>query len=777
MPGKGIAETARLIASLELKDKLGPGIASASRSLGKLEGRLGRLGSIASKGMATAARNIATIGKLAAVGAAGVFVGAVQSAIDWESAVAGVNKTIDATPGELQAIVDGLRDISRTTPVAATDLAAIAEAGGALGIAKDDILEFTRVVALIGTTTNVTTDEAATALGQLQNVIGLTGADFDNFAASLVDLGNKGASTEAQILEIARRSGSAAKLFGIGKDATLGWASAAANLGMQEELAGTALQNLFLKSMPLFMSASKKMRDVTGKTGAALKQAFEKDAGGAMEMLISKIAELPKNLRLEATQKMFGKGAGLTRLVLGLADSYDRNLVPSLNTARTAWDKNTAAADEAAKRYATTAAQIQVLRNNVKDAAVTIGSALLPELIDLSKEATGWIQGHQPEIKAFAKDLAGGFRAVVGIARSLPWAQIGQSLQLAGAGAKAVIGAFMAMPAWVQTAVTTGWGLNKLTGGALSGIVGELGKGLIRGVLGLNAGVVHAKAGVVNVIGGAGVGGGLLPGMGKGGFTEFMKNLGALTIAAGSLVLLAEQWDKFQKEGAAGAATLRTQTDVGVPQLTLQQARDALRNTQEQLSNPINDLALMLSGTRDEVKRTEKLLQDRIAFLEAGGQPSVEKPSGVTGGRGDAGTAARVVQQGIRAGIYERAVAKTGKAPTERALAGTAHLNENRDIWQRAVTAGMGPPAATITDGLADNAAKIATASAIAARAMALLQTITNMRLATIAAKDFSPKITVPVYVTSTVSVRGMSVAQSVRAAYNHGFHAPGAGR
>jgi hypothetical protein len=360
----------------------------------------------------------------------------------------------------------------------------------------------------------------------------------------------------------------------------------------------------------------------------------------------------------------------------------------------------------------------------------------------------------------------------VGIARSLPWAQIGQSLQLAGAGAKAVIGAFMAMPAWVQTAVLTGWGLNKLTGGALSGIVGELGKGLIRGVLGLNAGVVHAKAGVVNVIGGAGAGGGLLPGMGKGGFTEFMKNLGALTIATGSIVLLAEQWDKFQKEGAAGAATLRAQTDVGVPQLTLQQAQDALRNTQEQLSNPINDLALMLSGTRDEVRRTEKLLQDRIAFLEAGGAPTA-----VTGGRGDAGTAALVLERGIRAGIAERGFAKSGKWPSEKSITATRQRNLDRDTWQRAVTAGMGPPAATITDGLADNAAKIATASAIAARAMALLQTITNMRLATIAAKDFSPKITVPVYVTSTVSVRGMSVAQSVRAAYNHGFHAPGAGR
>ena len=50
------------------------------------------------------------------------------------------------------------------------------------------------------------------ALGQMKNVIGLTGDEFDNFAASLVDLGNKGNSTEAQyplhrlLLGAARRS-------------------------------------------------------------------------------------------------------------------------------------------------------------------------------------------------------------------------------------------------------------------------------------------------------------------------------------------------------------------------------------------------------------------------------------------------------------------------------------------------------------------------------------------------------------------------------------------
>ena len=45
-------------------------------------------------------------------------------------------------------------------------------------------------------TTTVSADEAAAALGGMSNLLGLTGKDFERFASALVDLGNKGASTE-----------------------------------------------------------------------------------------------------------------------------------------------------------------------------------------------------------------------------------------------------------------------------------------------------------------------------------------------------------------------------------------------------------------------------------------------------------------------------------------------------------------------------------------------------------------------------------------------------
>jgi hypothetical protein len=110
----------------------------------------------------------------------------------------------------------------------------------------------------------------------------------------------------------------------------------------------------------------------------------------------------------------------------------------------------------------------------------------------------------------------------------------------AGAGfAQGIIDAFLKAPTWLQEAIVTGWGLNKLTGGAVTGIFGEIASGLIKGVLGMTAGVVHINAGTV--IGGGGIGVGDVPGAVAGGAAL----TGGVTIAAISAVAAASLLSAF----------------------------------------------------------------------------------------------------------------------------------------------------------------------------------------------------------------------------------------
>lgn len=484
---------------------------SWSKTTRQAEKSIDRLGGHVRKGGGAMARNLGRAGTLAGAGFVAGLGYSIKTAIDKESAVAGVAKTVE---GDVSDIIKGLERLSTTGPTSFNELAGLAEQAGALGIAKGDIVAFTDVAAKLGATTNVSALDAATALGQLSNTMNLSAADYERFGSALVDLGNKGTSSEAQILEVERRAGGAAHALGIATDKTLGWAAAAANLGMQQELAGSSLDRFFTISQRAVSDGGKKlevMAKTAGVSAEEFKKAFDRDASGALETFMKGLGRLPKDRRLRATQALFGKGTGINRLVRDLASSFDRNLSPSLDTATDAWDANVAMNEEAAKRFGTTASVIATLRNNVDLAASTIGGELLPVLADLSKQGIVWLQEHQGDIKEFAVDLAEGFKQAVAWAQKLDWDQIGKTMKTVVGTVGSIGEAFMGLPDWVKTAVLTGWGLNKLTDGAVIDIGTDLGKVVFDAFAGRGSSPANPLHVVGPGLGGPGAPGGKVP--------------------------------------------------------------------------------------------------------------------------------------------------------------------------------------------------------------------------------------------------------------------------
>jgi TP901 family phage tail tape measure protein len=114
----------------------------------------------------------------------------VNVGLNFESAFAGVRKTVDATEEEFEQFESGLREMSKQMPVTASELAAIAEAAGQLSIKNENLLSFTETMAHLGVTTNLTSQEAATALARLANITGMNQENFDRLGSSIVELGN-----------------------------------------------------------------------------------------------------------------------------------------------------------------------------------------------------------------------------------------------------------------------------------------------------------------------------------------------------------------------------------------------------------------------------------------------------------------------------------------------------------------------------------------------------------------------------------------------------------
>lgn len=490
------ADTARLVAELSLNDKgFTKGLSNAEKKLGSLEKTLGKT-----------ARNVGKVAAIGVAGATGAIVASVNAAADYEQAFAGVRKTVDATESQLLALSDAFRDMSKEIPISASELAALGEAGGALGVKTESLEEFVRVTALLGQTTDITAQDAATSLGVLSNVLGLTSDEYSQFASSLVALGNAGASTESQIIDVAERIGATGELIGLSTEQVLGFSSAVASLGIESEAGGTSLQKLFIDTTKFVSEAGDELKvlaKTSGKSTKTFKANFEKNAGAAIQDFLAGLGKLDKAAQLNALDELGFTDARITRTILGLAGATE--LVSSQMTiANDAFEKNTALSKEAGERNKTFSSQLGILKNTITDAGITIGTALLPQLTTMAKRLSQLIDENGPAIQDFANKLPGAFDKAVAFAEKIPWGTIASGLESATMWAGKLFDVFLGLPPEVQTTIIALGALNKLSGGAITGIVGELGKGLIKGVLGMNAGVVNINAATVNGVGGPG---------------------------------------------------------------------------------------------------------------------------------------------------------------------------------------------------------------------------------------------------------------------------------
>jgi TP901 family phage tail tape measure protein len=173
-----------------------------------------------------------TFGSIAA--ASSLAIGAtVKSASDYESAFAGVRKTVDGTEADFQRLSKGIIEMSKRMPESAEDIAAVAESAGQLGIEKDAILGFTETMTMMGTATNMSSTDAAEALARLANITQMPQDEFDRLGSTVVDLGNNLAATETDIVNMGLRIAGAGNTIGMSEDQILSFAGALSSVGRQ----------------------------------------------------------------------------------------------------------------------------------------------------------------------------------------------------------------------------------------------------------------------------------------------------------------------------------------------------------------------------------------------------------------------------------------------------------------------------------------------------------------------------------------------------------------
>ena len=229
----------------------------------------------------------------APLAAAGTF--AAKAAIDYESAFAGVRKTVDATEAEYAQLSQSLRQMSEEIPQSAASLAGIMEIAGQLGVGKSDLTAFTETIANLGVATNLSGEEAATMLAQYANIMQMPLSDIDRLGSVIVGLGNSCATTERDIAEMAQRLAGTGNLLGLNNAQVMGLSATMASLGINAEAGGSAMSRTLQAINAAVLSGGDELTRFAQAAGVSAQdfaQAWRGDPLAALDQLLAGVSRV-----------------------------------------------------------------------------------------------------------------------------------------------------------------------------------------------------------------------------------------------------------------------------------------------------------------------------------------------------------------------------------------------------------------------------------------------------------------------------------------------------
>ena len=301
-------------------------------------------------------------------------------AIDFESSMADVKKVVDfSSELDFKEFEKSLLSLSKTIPLSATELAAISASGGQLGIAKENLLEFTTTVAKMSTAFDMSAEHAGDSIAKLMNVYGLTQSQIVELGDSINHLSDTSASKASEVVEVLGRIGGVSKIFGLTTVQAGALSSAFLALGKPPEVAATSINALLLKlqtadkQTPKFEAALKTL----GLSATELKSSIQNDAQGALISFLETLKEVPKEEQMGILSDLFGaEYSDDIALLVGGLENYTKALDNVSDKTKYLGSMNR----EFETRSKTTANNLKLLGNTVSLIAINFGTLLLPAL-------------------------------------------------------------------------------------------------------------------------------------------------------------------------------------------------------------------------------------------------------------------------------------------------------------------------------------------------------------------------------------------------------------
>ena len=381
-------------AEIEKTNQLLATAKSAWTAAGKSLEDFGRKCDAVGRGLTTAGRALTTTmtTPVLALGAT-----AIKASLDFESTFTSVRKTVDATEAEFDALAASSKAMSTQIAASTGEINEVMATAGQLGIRNDYLVDFARTMIDLGNSTDIVANEAASTLAKFANITNMDQSLFGNLGATLVDLGNKFATTESSIMDMSLRLAAAGHQVGLSEAQILGFAAALSSVGIEAEMGGSAFSKALVKMEVAAATGGEALEDfarVSGLTAEGFKALFESDPAAAFQAFITGLSRMDEEgVSAIATLNDIGIAEVRLRDTLLRAVNANELFARTQDVAISAWQENTALTEEAGKRYATTESRLINLKNTALLFAQQLGDDLNPTIQSLIDGAGDLMKG------------------------------------------------------------------------------------------------------------------------------------------------------------------------------------------------------------------------------------------------------------------------------------------------------------------------------------------------------------------------------------------------
>jgi TP901 family phage tail tape measure protein len=373
-----------------------------------------------------------------------------KKAIEFEDKMADVAKTTGLSGKPLEDFGNGLLDLSRTTRTSIEDLQKIAEIGGQLGISEKELLSFTSAAdkfnIALGKDFAGGVEEAVSQVGKIKNLFkesrSLDISDAIMRTGSAInDLGAVGAGTSYNISDFTLRLGALPEALKPSISNTLALGTYLEELGVDAQIGASGMSNFLTTAGERIGLFAREMKISENEAKALLSS----DPTEFAKRFSSTFKGMKADV-LATKLKKLGVGSLEVIKVIGALGSNTKRLTELQDVANKSYEKGSSLQEEAAKKNATMAAKAAMLKNNIQNLAIKLGTALLPvinsivsALVPFIDRISRWISQN--------KQLTATIIKVVAIAGALALAISGVSFAV-GVYQKAVVIAKAVQLAW-----------------------------------------------------------------------------------------------------------------------------------------------------------------------------------------------------------------------------------------------------------------------------------------------------------------------------------------